>query len=172
MVALRKSLTAHSDIQSQQNCPDTSTAVTLMNPFLIFVLHCHLNLRLPTTKRVGRQVRTVAPVDESPESGRGHGEGRATVFAHWPGFGCLCVDSFPGMQSWAMSWWTSRGEAAHTDTTVLRAPGCHAVLYRTVVAGVPHWQAGTTRQGLTAGRDHTALGALMNTSLRLVIHPG
>lgn len=110
---------------------------------------------------------------ESPQSGHGHrGKGRAMVFAHWPGFGCLCVDSFPGMQSWAMSWWTSRGEAAHTDTTVLRAPGCHAVLYRTVVAGVPHWQAGTTRQGLTAGRDHTALGALMNTSLQLVIHPG
>lgn len=72
MVALRKSLTAHLDIRSQQNCPDTSTAVTLMNPFLIFVLHCHLNLRLPTTKRVGRQVRTVVPVDESPQSGHGH----------------------------------------------------------------------------------------------------
>lgn len=43
---------------------DTSTARTLMNPFLIFVLHCHLNSRLPTTKRVGRQVRTVVPVDE------------------------------------------------------------------------------------------------------------
>lgn len=68
MVALQKSLTAHSDIRSQQNCPDTSTAVTLMNPFLIFVLHCHLNLRLPTTKRVGRQVHTVVPVDESLHS--------------------------------------------------------------------------------------------------------
>lgn len=78
------------------------------------------------------------------------------VFAHWLGFGCLCADSFPGMQSWAMSWWTSRGEVAHTDTTVRRAPGCHAVLYRTVVAGFPairqgphgrdSQQAGTTRR--------------------------
>lgn len=78
------------------------------------------------------------------------------VFAHWPGFGCLCADSFPGMQSWAMSWWTSQGEVAHTDTTVHRAPGCHAVLYRTVVAGFPagrqgpqgrdSQQAGTTRR--------------------------
>lgn len=158
MVALRKSLTAHSDIQSQQNCPDTSTAVTLMNPFLIFVLHCHLNLRLPTTKRVGRQVRTVAPVDESPESGRGHGEGRATVFAHWPGFGCLCVDSFPGMQSWAMSWWTSR-ERRHTQTQQFSGlPAatlcCIGQWWRGFPTGRqgPHgrdsWQAGTTRRSV------------------------
>lgn len=74
------------------------------------------------------------------------------VFAHWPGFGCLCADSFPGMQSWAMSWWTSRGEVAHTDTTVRRAPGCHAVLYRTVVAGFP-----ASRQG-PHGRDSQQAG--------------
>lgn len=47
---------------------DTSTAMTLLNPFLIFVLHCHLNSRLPTIKRVGRQVRTVVPVDGSLHS--------------------------------------------------------------------------------------------------------
>lgn len=68
---------------------DTSTAMTLMNPFLIFVLHCHLNARLPTTKRVGRQVHTVVPVDESLHSLDMDtvGEGRAMVSAHWTGFG-------------------------------------------------------------------------------------
>lgn len=64
--ALPKSLTAHSDIRSQQNCPRHCN--DSMNPFLIFVLHCHLNSRLPTTKRVGRQVRTVLPVDGSLHS--------------------------------------------------------------------------------------------------------
>lgn len=47
--------------------------------------------------------------------------------------------------------------------------GSHAVLYRTVVAGFP-----TGRQG-PHGRTHSRQGphgALMNTSLRLVIHPG
>lgn len=94
---------------------------------------------------------------ESPQSGHGHGgEGGAMVFAHWPGFGCLCVDSFPGMQSWAMSWWTSRGEAAHTDTTVLRAPAatlcCIGQWWRgSLLAGRDH------TAGLTAGRDHTVL---------------
>lgn len=100
---------------------DTSTAMTLMNPFLIFVLHCHLNARLPTTKRVGRQVHTVVPVDESPQSGHGHSGGRQS----------------------------------------------HGVC---PLAGIRCLRISSGR--LTAGRDHTLLGALMNTSLRLVIHPG
>lgn len=103
---------------------------------------------------------------ESPQSGHGHGgEGRAMVSAHWPGVGRLCVSSFPGTQSWVTSWWTCRGEVAHTDTTVCRARHWHTVLCRTVVLGLP------TGSRLTGGRDHTALGALKNTSLRLVTHP-
>lgn len=99
---------------------------------------------------------------ESPQSGRGHGKGRAMVSTHWPGFGCLCVSSFPGTQSRVKTWWTCWGEVAHTDTTVCRASHCRTVLYRTVVVGFPTGRQTHSRQGPHGARcsheDKPAVG--------------
>lgn len=126
---------------------DTSTAMTLMNPFLIFVLHCHLNARLPTTKRVGRQVHTVVPVDESPQSGHGHSGGRQSHgVCPLAGIRCLRISSFPGMQSRVMSWWTCR-ERRHTQTQEFAGLPAATLLYRTVVVGFPIGRQTHSRQG-------------------------
>lgn len=100
---------------------------------------------------------------ESPQSGRGHGKGRAMVSTHWPGFECLCVSSFPGTQSRVKTWWTCWGEVAQQFAGLPTAALCCT----------GQWWWGSPLAGrLTAGRDHTVLDALMKTSLRLVIHPG
>lgn len=40
------------------------------------------------------------------------------------------------------------GEAAHTDTTVRRAPRCHTAVQDSS-GGVPHWQADSQQAGTT-----------------------
>lgn len=97
---------------------------------------------------VGRQVHTVVPMDESLHSldmDTGW-EGRAVVSAHWPGIRCLCVSSFPGTQSWVMSWWTCR-ERRHTQTQQFAGLPAATLLYRTVVVGFPIGRQTHSRQG-------------------------
>lgn len=155
--ALPKSLTAHSDIRSQQNCPRHCN--DSMNPFLIFCSALSSQFKA-SNNQTCRQASAHCPSSgrESPQSGHGR-RGKAEPWCSPTGRdsgACAQIPSQGCRAGRSMSWWPSQGEVAHTDTTVCRAPGCHAVLYRTVVAGFlasrqgPHGrdsqQAGTTRR--------------------------
>lgn len=130
-----------------ENLPrDTSTAMTLMNPFLIFVLHCHLNARLPTTERY-RCVKWASAHCRPTDWTWTWGEGEAVVSVRWPGIGCWCASSFPGMQSWVTSS-GGRGESAHTDTTVRGVPPLPHCAIGEWWRG-PHWQADSQQAGTT-----------------------
>lgn len=157
-----------------ENLPrDTSTAMTLMNPFLIFVLHCHLNSRLPTTERyrcVKQASAHCRPSGwESPQTGHGHmGKAKPWCLSTGRDFGCLCASSFPGMQSWVMTWWTCRavggGGSRHTQTQQFVGFPAAALCYRLSGGGVPTGRQTHSRQG--------PRGALVNRGLWLVTHPG
>lgn len=135
-----------------ENLPrDTSTAMTLMNPFLIFVLHCHLNARLPTTERY-RCVKRASAHCRPTDWTRTQGEGEAVVSVRWPGFGCLCASSFPGMQSWVTAdghagQWGAGGVGTHRHNSSRGSPLPHCAIGEWWWG--PHWQADSQQAGTT-----------------------
>lgn len=99
---------------------------------------------------------------ESPQSEHGHGGRQSHGVRPLAGIQVLVRKFLPRDVELGDELWTCRGEAAHTDTTVRRLPAA-------TLRCTGQWWWGSPLAGrLTAGRDNTVLGALMNTSLRLV----
>lgn len=137
-----------SDIWSQQNCPDTSAAMALTNPLLTFALHCHLNARLPTTKRVGRQLRTAVPVDEeSPQSGHGHRGSQSHGVRPLAGSRALVRKFLPRDSELGDELVDMPGRGGtHRHNSLQGSPLAHCAVQDSG-GGAPHWQQTQRRQG-------------------------